>query len=57
MPDNVDTVGGLTMSLFGRVPKPGEKMEHEGYIIEVLESTAKRVGRVRFSRSPVAMAS
>ncbi len=57
MPDNVDTVGGLAMSLFGRVPKPGEKMEHEGYVIEVLESTAKRVGRVRFSKAPLAVAS
>ena len=57
MPDNVDTVGGLAMSLFGRVPKPGEKIQHEGYVIEVLESTAKRVGRVRFSKTPVAIAS
>ena len=53
MPDNVDTVGGLAMSLFGHVPKAGEKMDHEGYAIEVLESTPKRVGRVRFSRITV----
>jgi len=53
MPDNVDTVGGLAMSLFGRVPKPGEKIVHEGYLIEVLESTSKRVGRVQFSKVPV----
>ncbi|MBK5255890.1 MAG: HlyC/CorC family transporter [Vicinamibacteria bacterium] len=57
MPDNVDTVGGLAMSLFGRVPKPGEKIEHEGYIIEVLESTSKRVGRVQFSKAPVEVSS
>lgn len=57
MPDNVDTVGGLAMSLFGRVPKAGEKIEHEGYLIEILESTSKRVGRVRFSKAPVAIAS
>lgn len=53
MPDNVDTVGGLAMSLFGRVPKPGERIVHEGYVIEVLESTSKRVGRVHFSKAPV----
>ena len=53
MPDNVDTVGGLAMNLFGHVPKAGEKIEHEGYVIEVLEATPKRVGRVQFARSTV----
>lgn len=57
MPDGVDTVGGLAMSLFGHVPKAGEKIEHEGYAIEVLEATSKRVGRVRFSRSAVEVGS
>lgn len=53
MPDEVDTVGGLAMTLFGRVPKAGEKMEHEGYTIEVLEATPKRVGRVQFTKMAV----
>jgi CBS domain containing-hemolysin-like protein len=53
MPDDVDTVGGLAMNLFGHVPKAGETIEHEGYIIEVLEATPKRVGRVQFVRSAV----
>lgn len=53
MPDDVDTVGGLAMNLFGHVPKAGEKIEHEGYTIEVLEGTSKRVGRVQFARAAV----
>lgn len=53
MPDNVDTVGGLAMNLFGHVPRAGEKIEHEGYIIEILEATPKRVGRVQFARAAV----
>ncbi len=53
MPDDVDTVGGLAMNLFGHVPKAGEKIEHEGYAIEVLEATSKRVGRVQFARVAV----
>jgi CBS domain containing-hemolysin-like protein len=57
MPDNVDTVGGLVMNLFGHVPKAGEKMEHEGYTIEVLEATPKRVGRVQFARAPMEVGS
>jgi CBS domain containing-hemolysin-like protein len=57
MPHNVDTVGGLAMSLFGRVPKAGERIEHQGYAIEVLEATPKRVGRVQFARSSVVVES
>jgi putative hemolysin len=57
MPDDVDTVGGLVMTLFGHVPKAGEKIEHEGYSIEVLEATSKRVGRVQFARAPVEVGS
>ena len=57
MPDDVDTVGGLVMNLFGHVPKAGEKMEHEGYTIDVLEATSKRVGRVQFARASVGVAS
>ena len=53
MPDNVDTVGGLAMNLFGHVPRAGEKIEHEGYTIEILEATPKRVGRVQFARAAV----
>ncbi|MEO5761374.1 MAG: hemolysin family protein [Vicinamibacteria bacterium] len=53
MPDNVDTVGGLVMNLFGHVPRAGEKIDHEGYSIEVLEGTPKRVGRVQFARAAV----
>ncbi len=53
MPDDVDTVGGLAMNLFGHVPKAGEKIEHEGYDIEILEATSKRVGRVQFAKAAV----
>ena len=57
MPDDVDTVGGLAMNLFGHVPRAGEKIEHEGYTIEVLEATPKRVGRVQFARVAVEVGS
>lgn len=52
MPDDIDTVGGLAMNLFGHVPKAGDRLEHEGYLVEVLEATPKRVGRVQFTRLP-----
>ncbi len=53
MPDDVDTVGGLAMNLFGQVPRAGERIEHQGYAIEILEATPKRVGRVQFVPSPI----
>jgi CBS domain containing-hemolysin-like protein len=53
MPDDVDTVGGLAMNIFGRVPRAGERIEHQGYAIEILEATPKRVGRVQFVPSPI----
>lgn len=50
MPQDVDSVGGLVMKVFGRIPKPGETALHEGYRIEVLDATAKRIERARFQR-------
>ena len=49
---DVGTVGGLVASVFGRIPRPGEKMEHRGFLIEVVDAERKRVHRVRFRRLP-----
>jgi CBS domain containing-hemolysin-like protein len=45
------TVGGLVSELLGRVPKPGEFVEHDGIRIEVLVSDELRVEQVRIGRS------
>ena len=45
------TVGGLVSELLGRVPKPGEFVEHGGVRIEVLASDELRVERVHIGRS------
>jgi len=50
--DDVGTVGGLVTTVFGRIPRAGEKMEHRGFCIEVLDAERKRVNRVRFRRVP-----
>ena len=50
----VGTVGGLVAKAFGRIPRPGERTEHAGFTLEVLEADRKRVKRVRFRRAPVA---
>jgi CBS domain containing-hemolysin-like protein len=50
--DNVDTVGGLVATAFGRVPRTGERIEFKGFVIEVVSAEHKRVNRVRFRRKP-----
>ena len=50
--DDVGTVGGLVASAFGRIPRPGEKMDYRGFAIEVVDAERKRVHRVRFRRNP-----
>jgi putative hemolysin len=41
------TVAGAVLELFGRVPLPGEKLEHGGVEIEILEADRRRVRRLR----------
>jgi CBS domain containing-hemolysin-like protein len=48
----VGTVGGLVTTIFGRIPRVGEKVEHHGFQVEVLDADRKRVNRVRFTRKP-----
>ncbi|MFL0415008.1 hemolysin family protein [uncultured Sphingomonas sp.] len=45
---DVDTIGGLTAVLAGRVPEPGEWLDHpSGWKIEVVDADERRVNRVR----------
>jgi CBS domain containing-hemolysin-like protein len=46
--DEVDTVGGLVATAFGRIPRVGEKLDYHSFQIEVVEAERKRVNRVRF---------
>ena len=41
------TAGGAVVELFGRVPQPGEKIEHGGIEIEILDADRRRVRRLR----------
>jgi CBS domain containing-hemolysin-like protein len=43
------TVAGLVSELAGHIPRPGEVFEENGLRFEVLESTDRRVDRVRIS--------
>ena len=46
------TIAGLVSELAGHIPKAGEVFEENGLRFEVLESTERRVDRVRVSLQP-----
>lgn len=50
-PREATTVGGLVSALAGRILQPGEAVEEDGLRFEVLESTNRRVEKLRVSRS------
>jgi magnesium and cobalt transporter len=45
--EEVDTLGGLVVSILGRVPQRGEIVPYPGYEFEVLEADPRRVKRLR----------
>src|SRR5438132_7512477 len=46
--DEVDTGGGLTFVLAGRIPQPGASVEHpSGWRLESVDADARRIKRVR----------
>jgi putative hemolysin len=49
----IGTVGGLVTTVFGRIPRAGERVDYRGFILEVVDAERKRVNRVRFRRRPV----
>ncbi len=50
-PRDTTTVGGLVSAMVGRIPQPGEVIEEEALRFEILESTDRKVERVRVSRA------
>ena len=50
-PRDAATIGGLVSAIAGRIPRPGEVIEDDGLRFEVLESTDRRVEKVRVKRS------
>lgn len=46
------TVAGLVLHHTGRIPAPGEEIMIDGWRLQVLEVTERRIDRVRLSRPP-----
>ncbi len=45
------TVGGLVSAIAGRIPQPGEVIAEDGLRFEILESTDRKIEKVRVCRS------
>ena len=43
------TVSGAVVELFGRLPAAGEKIEHQGVMVDVLEANHRKVRRLRMT--------
>ena len=51
--DEIDTVGGLVTSIFGQIPRAGERTQLPRLRGRGARRREKRVNRVRFRREPV----
>ena len=51
--DDVSTVGGLMLALFGRVPRPGEQVELGGFRFVADQVVRRRVRRIQVQRLAV----
>jgi CBS domain containing-hemolysin-like protein len=49
-PDDCDTIGGFVITLLGRIPRAGESVVYHDLRITVLQSTRRRIDRVRLER-------
>lgn len=48
--EGFETIGGLVFDTLGRIPKSGERFEHRGVRIEILEADQRRIRKVRITR-------
>jgi magnesium and cobalt transporter len=48
--DEYDTIGGLILNAFGHVPKRGELLEFEGFIVKILRADKRRIHMMRMTR-------
>lgn len=50
--EDYDTIGGLVINAFGRLPQRGEMIDLDGFNIKVLRADKRRVHLLRFERVP-----
>jgi CBS domain containing-hemolysin-like protein len=50
--ESYDTLGGFLYAQFGKVPVAGEQLRFDGLVIQVLNVSGRRIGKVRIRREP-----
>ena len=50
--DGFDTVGGLVFARLGKIPVAGDRVEHDGLSIEVLDTSGRRPTTLRVTLAP-----
>jgi putative hemolysin len=50
--EEYNTLAGLCISVLGKIPRPGDQFDWEGYRFEVIAMDGNRVSRVRIARMP-----
>ena len=48
--DGFDTIGGFVYQRLGKIPSPGDIVEHDGVKIEVISTVGRRLKRLRVTR-------
>ena len=46
------TLGGFVMAELGRLPRPHDRVTHDGYLLDVLEVDGRRAARIRVTPPP-----
>ncbi len=49
---DVSTIGGYVTHLLGHLPKPGEKVEIEDYLLTITQADGRKVNQVHFRKRP-----
>jgi putative hemolysin len=52
LPSDFSTVGGLVLSLLGRIPKVGDRAEWHGANLEVVDMDGRRLDRILVTLKP-----
>ena len=52
--DDYETIGGLVMRMFGRMPRRGEAISSDGFSFRVVQADRRRIHRLEVTREQVA---
>ena len=51
---DVSTIGGYVVQLLGHLPKQGEQVQIEDYLVTITQTDGRRILQLHFKKQPVA---